>query len=154
MRKWIETIAPKLVHDEFNMYQGIWMPEMDRCWISDDGYCVTSRILLTEWGKVEHAAIQKIGNMTADGERDIPWKIKQEIKNELFGEKRMAIEVFPSSDRLVDVADIYHLWIFDKNFRAPFGIHPKDKQCRTVNRGCSVNKSNIAYKKPAIEAVV
>lgn len=154
MRKWTEAIAPKLVHDELGVYRGLWMPEMDRCWISDDGYSVTSRMIITEWGKVEHATIQKRGDMTSDGERDIPWKIKQEIKNELFGEKRTAIEVFPAADRIVDVMDIYHLWVFDKNFRLPFGIHPKDKQCRAVNRGCSVNKNNMAHKRDALEKVL
>lgn len=49
MRKWIEAIAPKLVRDELGVYQGLWMPEMDRCWISDDGYSVTSRMIITEW---------------------------------------------------------------------------------------------------------
>ena len=35
---------------------------MDRCWFSDDGYQVTSRILITDWGKVEHAAITYNGD--------------------------------------------------------------------------------------------
>jgi len=109
---------------------------------------------MTELGKVEHVTIEKRGEMTANGEKDIPWNIKQEIKNELFGEKRTAIGVFPSTDRLVDVLDIYHLWVFDKNFRLPFGIHPKDKQCRVINRGCSVNKTNLVHKKDALEEVL
>lgn len=154
MRKWIEAIAPKLVHDELGAYQGLWMPDMDRCWISDDGYSVTSRMIITAWGKVEHAVIQRRNGFTGNGENDIPWNVKQEVKNELFGDKRVAIEIFPSSDRLVDVMDVYHLWIFDKNFRLPFGIHPKDIQCRAVNRGCSVNKNNLAHKKAAIEAAI
>ena len=33
------------------------MPQIDRCWISNDGLQVTSRLLMTKWGKVEHAAI-------------------------------------------------------------------------------------------------
>lgn len=153
MRKWTEVISPKLVHDELGLYKGSWMPDMDRCWISDDGYSVTSRLLMTEWGKVEHATIEKRGGMTAGGEKDIPWKVKQEIKNELFGGKRTAIEVFPPEDRLVDACDIYHLWIFDKHFGMPFGIHPKDKECRVINRGCSVNKNNITQKSAAIYSI-
>ena len=58
-----------------------------------------------------------------------------QIKNELFGEKRLAIEVFPTQDRLVDVCDCYHLWVFEKGFQLPFGIHPRDKKTVTVNRG-------------------
>lgn len=63
--------------------------------------------------------------------------MKQEIKNELFGNNRTAIEVFPKDKNLVDVMNVYHLWIFSKDFEMPFGIHPtKDKQPRTIQRGC------------------
>lgn len=58
-----------------------------------------------------------------------------QIKNELFGEKRVAIEVYPSQDRLVDAADTYHLWVFEKGFKMPFGIHPRDEKPMAVNRG-------------------
>ena len=61
-RVWKEGIAPKCLHDNFGAYHGIWMPQMDRCWFSDDGYQVTSRILITDWGKVEHAAITYNGD--------------------------------------------------------------------------------------------
>ena len=90
---------------------------MDRCWESNDGYNVMSRLLNTKWGKVEHVTIIKISDSnSSDGSRDIPWRIKQEIKNELFGENILAIEVFPTDDMLVDECDVYHLWVFDKNF--------------------------------------
>lgn len=151
MRKWKETISPKQANDLTGCYNhGIWMKEMDRCWTSDDGYQVTSRLLFTEWGKVEHAAInyypdgiktnqsleERIGALTNDGSRDIPWNVKQEIKNELWGKDRIAIEVFPQDKNLVDVQDCYHLWIMPKEFKMPFGIHPtRDVQCKAVNRG-------------------
>lgn len=140
MRIWKETISPKLLHDNFGIYNGAWMPQMDRCWYSNDGYSVMSRLIRTEWGKVEHVTIEyktdKNNPHSMDGQRDIPWKVKQEIKNELFGENRIAIEVFPTEKNLVDVMDIYHLWVFEKGFKLPFGIHPTaDKQCQPVNRG-------------------
>lgn len=139
-RIWKEALSPKYMHDTFGIYHGIWMPQMDRCWMSNDGYQVTSRILITDWGKVEHVAIthnaKGENELSQHGERDIPWSIKQEIKNELFGEKRLAIEVFPEESKKVDVMDVYHLWVFPKGFSLPFGIHPtKDKQCKVVNRG-------------------
>lgn len=150
MRKWKQTISPKQLNQVMNVYHGQWMPDMDRCWTSDDGYQVTSRILFTEWGKVEHAAIiykpvgfgkddnidEAIDNISTDGSNDIPWKIKQQIKNEIFGKDRIAIEVFPKESNLVDVSDVYHLWILPKGFKLPFGIHPtKDPQCKVLNRG-------------------
>lgn len=139
-RIWKETISPKYMHDTMGVYQGTWMPQMDRCWNSDDGYQVTSRLLNTDFGKVEHATILKIehneNQFSTAGQRDIPWSVKQQIKNELFGENRLAIEVFPKEKNLVDVMDVYHLWIFPKDFDLPFGIHPtRDKQCKVVNRG-------------------
>lgn len=148
-RTWTESISPKYLHDNFGVYHGIWMPQMDRCWYSDDGYQVTSRIIQTEWGRVEHAAITFCGGesenqFSSNGERDIPWSIKQEIKNELFGEKRLAIEVYPAEKNKVDIMDVYHLWIFPKDFKLPFGLHPaKDKQCKPVNRGYPQNIAHL-----------
>ena len=97
------------LHETYGVYQGVWMPQMDRCWISDDGIQVTSRLLETKWGKVEHAAITAINSLTFNGESDLPWAVKMEIKNELFGENRAAIEVYPKAKKLVDVMDVYHL---------------------------------------------
>ena len=156
-RVWKEMISPKYLHDTLGIYQGIWMPQMDRCWISDDGYQVTIRIIITDWGKVEHAAItyqsKDRNELSMNGERDIPWAVKQEIKNELFGEKRMAIEVFPEEKKKVDVMDVYHLWVFPKGFVLPFGIHPtRDKQCKVVNRGCPKDITQlIESSKEALE---
>ena len=135
--KWTETITPKQAAEELGVPYHGWMREMDRAWISEDQkYSVMSRLLRTEWGKVEHVTITAAeGVGRSDGSGDIPWAVKMEIKNDLFGEKRVAVEVFPTQDRLVDVCDCYHLWVFEKGFQLPFGIHPRDKKTVTVNRG-------------------
>ncbi len=144
-RIWKETISPAYLHENYGIYQGEWMPQMDRCWMSDDGIQVTSRLLITDWGKVEHAAINITGGLTFNGESDLPWAVKMEIKNELFGEDRLAIEVFPKKKNLVDVMDVYHLWVFQKDFELPFGIHPvRDKKARWVKRGCPKDVSALA----------
>ena len=76
-----------------------------------------------------------IGRMAMQG-GDIPWAVKQQIKEELFGIRANAIEVFPDRKRLIDVMDEYHLWILPKDFQIPFGIHPtRDPQCPAVERG-------------------
>lgn len=147
-RVWKETISPKYLHETMGVYAGLWMPQMDRCWESSDGYQVTSRLLITPWGKVEHAAITLIGDnnnfLSSNGERDIPWSVKQEIKNEIFGENRVAIEIFPKQKSLVDICDVYHLWVFPKDFELPFGIHPtRDPQPKVVNRGCPRNVETL-----------
>lgn len=155
-RIWKETIPPKMMHDMVGVYKGIWFPQMDRCWTSDDGYQVTSRLIRTEWGKVEHASIiwMKPGDdrNSVNGERDIPWKIKQEIKNELFGKKRVAIEVFPTEKNCVDIMDVYHLWILPEGFVIPFGIHPtRDVQCSPINRGYPKNPTYLVENTKALE---
>ena len=65
-----------------------------------------------------------------------------QIKNELFGENRFAIEVFPKQKNLVDVCDVYHLWVFDKKVDMPFGIAPKEYQ-KAINRGYSVSEADV-----------
>lgn len=138
MRKWHKTISPKQVHKTLGMYHGEWLPQMDHCWESDDGYSVMSRKIRTAWGNVEHVTISRMSRMFRKG--DIPWAIKQEIKNELFGTRATAIEVFPSEKNLVDVCDVYHLWVLPEKFVIPFGIHPtRDPQCVPVERGFDCN---------------
>ena len=130
---WIKGVPPKMLHDQFGIYNGQWMPEMDRCWIrKEDGVCVSSRLIRTKVGKVEHVTITK--SLSADGSGDMGWAEKQQIKNELFGENRDAVEVFPKEKNLVDICDVYHLWVFDKNYEMPFGIHPR-QYVKAVNRG-------------------
>ncbi len=154
-RIWRETIAPKYMHDAFGIYVGTWFPTMDRCWTSNDGYQVTSRLIRTEWGKVEHASIIKTDSenlLSSNGERDIPWAVKQEIKNEIFGKKRIAIEIFPTERNKVDVSDVYHLWILPEGFVIPFGIHPtRDVQCSVIDRGCPKNPAYLAQNVMRIE---
>lgn len=145
-RIWKQTVSPKQLNDIAHCYNGKWMPQMDRCWMSDDGYEVMSRLLITSIGKVEHVTItDHRHNLSSDGSGDIPWAVKQSIKNELFGEDRVAIEVFPEESKLVDVMDVYHLWVLPKFFKMPFGIHPtKDVDCKVVNRGVPSDPSALA----------
>lgn len=142
---WIKSVPPKMLHDQFGIYNGLWMKEMDRCWIrEEDGVCVCSRMLRTEkFGNVEHVTISNTKKfLSTDGSGELGWAEKQKIKNELFGENRIAIEVFPKSDKVVDVCDIYHLWVFDKKFELPFGIHPKQYKS-AINRGYSMTKEEL-----------
>ena len=86
--KWTETITPKQAVEELGVPYHGWMREMDRAWVSEDGqYSVMSRLLRTPFGKVEHVAITSAaGCGKCDGSGDIPWAVKMQIKNELFGE--------------------------------------------------------------------
>ena len=50
------------------------------------------------------------------------WRDLQQIKNELCGEDREALEIYPSEHRLVDTANQYHLWVIPKDAQIPFGF--------------------------------
>lgn len=143
---WLKAISPKQLNDKFAIYHGQWMPEMDRCWIrEEDGVCVSSRLIRVPeefGGKVEHVTITRGKSLSTDGAGDFGWAEKQQIKNELFGENRTAIEVFPKEKLLVDTCDVYHLWVFDKKFDLPFGIHPKQYR-KAVNRGYNMTPDEL-----------
>lgn len=151
---WIKSISPKEMKDKLGLGRDeSWYWNMDRCWIDKDtGICVSSRLIRVPkefGGKIEHVTITK--GVSDDGSGDISWAMKQQIKDELFGKNRLAIEVFPKSDRLVDVCDVYHLWVFDRKFSLPFGIHPKEYQ-KAVNRGYNVSQEDLQELKEYYES--
>lgn len=138
---WVKGISPRTMHEQFGLYRGNWMPEMDRCWEDyERGYSVCSRMIDTkQFGKVEHVTIAKHRSegdslIPTGGERAIGWNEKMMIKNELFGEDRFAIEVYPKQKNLIDTSDVYHLWVFNKKYDMPFGIHPREHK-KAINRG-------------------
>ena len=138
---WVKGIPPKFVQEKgLHHYSGLWMPEMDRCWMDyERGYSVCSRMIYTkQWGNVEHVTITRITEelINAGGTALIGWNEKMMIKNELFGEDRFAIEVYPKQEYLVDGTDTYHLWVFGKKYDMPFGIHPKEYK-KAINRGAT-----------------
>lgn len=137
----IKAFTPKTVQEYLGIYQGKWFPEMDRCWEDyERGYSVCSRMIYTkQFGNVEHVTITKQHKkgeplVSTDGANPIGWSEKMMIKNELFGEDRFAIEVYPKQKYLVDSADVYHLWVFSDKYDMPFGIHPKEYK-KAINRG-------------------
>ena len=144
---WVKGIPPRYMRDHLGLFSGGenrlgWHGEMDRCWMdNDENLCVCSRIIRTEFGNVEHVTISK-GTGTNDGTGEVSWAMKQQIKDELFGENRFAIEVFPKQKNLVDVCDVYHLWVFDKKVDMPFGISRSEYQ-KAINRGYNVSEADI-----------
>lgn len=136
VRRWIKMPSMKALHETLGVYSGSWSRQMDRYWESNDGYTVSSRLIRTAIGQVEHVAISRL----TPEKGDIPWAVKQEIKNELFGANAIAIEVFPAKKHLVDVCDVYHLWVLPKNSVIPFGLHPtRDPECPAIERGYDVD---------------
>lgn len=132
--EWHKGIPPKYLHEQLGIYHGTWTPLMDRFWESDEGYNVMSREFVCELGKIQHITIESV-----TGE-PVGWNIKQQIKDELFGRDRIAIEVYPDNKHLIDVMNIYHLWLLPKKCKMPFGIHPtRDNIGEPVFRGYDFN---------------
>ena len=154
---WVKGIPPKMMHEQMGLFQGQWMPEMDKCWVDyERGYDVCSRMIYTkQWGNVEHVTITKIHknkefSVSCGGENPIGWAEKMMIKNELFGEDRFTIEVYPKQDKLVDVCDVYHLWVFGKKYDMPFGIHPTEYR-KAINRGATFYPEDAEALKAEME---
>lgn len=125
MSEWKKERSPKEVG-----YGSGWCNDFDRCWREGRQYVVMSRQLKTEQGIVGHVCVRNVDNS------DIPWIEKQRIKNELFGSDRTAIEVFPSQERLIDDAGMYHFWVLPKEFELPFGLHESEyRPEQKVERG-------------------
>jgi len=67
------------------------------------------------------------------------WRHLQQIKNEVCGEEREAMEIYPAESRLVDGANEYHLWVLPEGMRITDqigfreGIVPTDEQIERFN---------------------
>lgn len=130
-RKWVEIAAPKYSPEEERKHMKLWMKDMDRAWLSPDGFIVYSRILDTGRFIVEYAVISR------DDDSTISWSEKQAIKNELFGEDVEAIEIYTKEyDRTCSEGED-HLWLLSENTVIPFGLN-KTKM-KVVSRNCKRN---------------
>lgn len=78
-----------------------------------------------DWDEAE--GVLQVSIMRVDGKPGVPWPDKQRIKDELVGEGRLAIEVFPPKDQLVDPANLYYLWVLPVGYDLPFRLfEPSD----------------------------
>lgn len=59
-----------------------------------------------------------------DQEPAVDWRDKQRIKNQICGEDAEGLELFPAEDRVVDMANQFHLWVLPAGIRIPVGFEP------------------------------
>ena len=83
-------------------------------------YQVTYRDVETE-NNGEPAMIAWLCIRRRDSEPIHDWRHLQQIKNDLCGKEREALEIYPAESRLVDTANQYHLWVLPEGVRLPFG---------------------------------
>tara|TARA_R100000742_G_C4278146_1_gene100661 strand:+ start:625 stop:1137 length:513 start_codon:yes stop_codon:yes gene_type:complete len=81
-------------------------------------------------GKCDYISIK-----TLDKKPIHDWRDLQEIKNELCGKEREALEIYPSEHRLVDTANQYHLWVIPKDTQIPFGFTHREVHTKVQDGG-------------------
>ena len=98
---------------EYDRYRDHFRPDT----YLNNRYSVQISDEATNWGLVVHLWIRR-----HDGEMVRSWSDMQRIKNELMGNERVAVEVFPPVSQLVDNANIAHLWVMPDGFSLPFSL--------------------------------
>jgi hypothetical protein len=89
-----------ITHGFTNNRYGVWFSEVE-----------------TPAGPAVHLWIRR-----HDGARLRDWADLQRIKDELVGAERVAVEVVPARESLVDDANMYHLWVLPPGFELPFSL--------------------------------
>ena len=64
------------------------------------------------------------------------WRVLQDIKNAIMGEKSVAIEIYPKESEVTDTGNLYHLWVF----RPRTGL-----SCTSIP---SFTRLSISYQEP------
>lgn len=64
-----------------------------------------------------HLSIKRMDRMATHN-----WRHLQQIKNEVMGELREAVELFPSEERIADTANQTHIWVMPTGVQLPFGF--------------------------------
>lgn len=86
-------------------------------WVND-----VYQVYVTQEGEWTHLNIRR-----RDGHAILrDWREFQAIKNQLVGEEREAVELYPAEDRLVDTSNKYHLYCAPRGYRFPFGFTQRD----------------------------
>ena len=86
-------------------------------------YMVAVDVRQTAWGEITHLEIARRDNLPVH-----KWYDLLNVKDEVCGEERVAVEVYPARSRLVDAQHAYHLWVLPEGFVLPFGIHEDDNR--------------------------
>lgn len=67
----------------------------------------------------------KLGIRNLDGSSKRDWRDFQQIKNDLVGEEREAVELYPAESRLMDECNQFWLWCLPPGALFPIGVFQK-----------------------------
>jgi hypothetical protein len=77
------------------------------------------------------------------------WRHFQNIKNDIVGEEREGMEIFPAESRLVDTANQYHIWCTSAGVPIPVGFTKRmvtDEDGNTFVDGKKFTPEELAEK--------
>ena len=103
----------------------------DEIWVNEKYQVIkTSYERKPPWPTLVHLSIRR-----EDRRIMFDWRDMQRIKNQLLGEEKEAVQLFPAESRLVDTANQYHLWGFDSDeFRFPLGYNERQVSDKKFGR--------------------
>jgi hypothetical protein len=124
-RPWQPLQPATVTHEQYDEH-GLRAP--DRCYVNDL-YSVFVHELEHD---VLHVSLHRHNRAPV---RD--WRHLQQIKNEVAGPERIAVEVFPAESQLVDAANEYHLFVWPRDIAFPFTLLASDqpRQVATQREG-------------------
>ena len=120
-----ETVRPEVVAVTARHYG--MDEDAARDWL--EKYTAESRYLVNNLYQVQvrqegdylHLNIRRRdGGMVRD------WRHFQQIKNEIAGPEREAVELYPAESRLVDTTNKWHLWVLPEGAQTGFGWSQRD----------------------------
>ena len=108
-------------------------------WQGKDVDTYLHEMVVDAWsGKCAYLSIRRNDREPCDSWRDF-----QEIKNQLCGPEREAVQVYPAESRLMDTANQYHLWVMPEGEIFPMGYFtPRIVVGNEIHRGTNARQSN------------
>lgn len=95
-------------------------------------YDATTRVYVNDIYQVQVAPSGRDGQMLhlnirrRDGGMFKDWRHFQQIKNEIAGPEREAVEIYPAESRKVDTTNKWHLWVFPEGVNLGLGWGERD----------------------------
>jgi hypothetical protein len=110
---------------------GIWKDQSEWLFLHEGNWRTPGRFIKAWTNHVfvvqlsmEDTSIGQVAHLWVRRNDGLPvlWHELQRIKNELVGPERVGVEVFPAQSQLVDVAPMYHIWIYPEGYQLPFSL--------------------------------
>ena len=96
--------------------------KQDEIW-TNDLYQVNVDYDTFRFQRLTHLSIKRL-----DKKPIHDWRHLQQIKSEIMGPEREALELYPAESRVVDAANQFHLWVLDEGGVIPAGFPPGDNR--------------------------